>query len=86
MSNGNVTVRAPGSVARVVTADIVAGSAVVHLIDEVLLPFSPPSQAPSPSPSPGAVIPSPSAAFTSVADAAARNPDLSTLLAAVQVQ
>ena len=38
--NGKVVIQAVGDNATVVAADVKAGSAVVHVIDHVLLPFS----------------------------------------------
>ena len=45
-----VTVVAPGSSAKVVTPDVDAGSAVIHIIDTVLLPTPIGGAAPAPAP------------------------------------
>ena len=53
---GGVFLEAIGNTVQVILPDIAACGAVIHVIDEVLLPFEvdpePPAPAPSPSPSP----------------------------------
>jgi len=57
---GSIIFKGVGSDAKVVIADVAAGDAVVHVIDAVLLPFSPP---PPPPPAPPAPPPPPPRSF-----------------------
>lgn len=52
---GSVIVKAPGSSAKVVQANVKACAAVIHVIDFVLLPTAPP--APKVAPAPAKVVP-----------------------------
>merc|ERR1712054_729068 len=74
---GGVFLEAIGNTVQVILPDIAACGAVIHVIDEVLLPFAVPSSEPEPEPEPEPVCPA------TVFEIATTTPGFETLVAAV---
>jgi len=74
---GGAFLEAVGSTPQIILTNIEACNAVIHVIDEVLLPFAVPSSEPEPEPEPEPVCPA------TVFDIATTTPGFETLVAAV---